>query len=335
VTGADAFCQSFVPGGTNATGSQVPSGTSYKAYLLPANGTAAARFTGTGGTLPRGWVRVDGRPFMDQLADADGKVRYPLRVGANGADIGAVGPLAATNSDYYGNGGTSDCTGYTSLTGSVGTGLPSGGGGVWLLDGGISCGSAARYYCLGIDYVTPLSYAAAAGRIAFVSGSTWKPGMTINGSTGIASADALCQMEATNASLPSPTTFLAAMSTTTAAAASRFDTTGAPWVRVDGVQLAATAAAFFDLSMLALAPLDISATASVYETYWIWTGSTTPQTIGTTLTTCSDWISTSAAVGPTNGVSGYTDANRWYESPTPYSNPYCTFPAGHVYCLQK
>jgi hypothetical protein len=80
--------------------------------------------------------------------------------------------------------------------------------------------------------------------------------------------------------------------------------TRAPWVRVDGVQLATTAAAFFDLTMLALAPLDTSATSSVYETYWIWTGSTTPQTTATALTTCSDWTSVSAAAGPTNAVSG-------------------------------
>jgi hypothetical protein len=70
--------------------------------------------------------------------------------------------------------------------------------------------------------------------------------------------------------------------------------TRAPWVRVDGVQLATTAAAFFDTS----------ATSSVYETYWIWTGSTTPQTTATALTTCSDWTSVSAAAGPTNAVSG-------------------------------
>ena len=162
---------------------------------------------------------------------------------------------------------------------------------------------------------------------------TWKPGTPINGMNGIASADALCQMEAANANLPNPTMFLAAMSTTTVAAASRFDLTGPPWVRVDGVQLAATAADFFDLTVLTWAPLDISSSMSVYETYWIWTGSPTPQMTGTALTTCTDWTSTSTSVGPTNGVSGYTDSSRWFQSPTPYSNPSCTFPAGHIYCL--
>jgi hypothetical protein len=126
------------------------------------------------------------------------------------------------------------------------------------------------------------------------------------------------------------------MGTTTASAASRFSTTGAPWVRVDGVQLASTAAAFFDLTMSAMASLNMSATTSVYQTYWIWTGATSPATTGTATTTCSDWTSTSTTTGVLNGVSGSTDGSRWYQPPpSPYSNPNCTFPAGHVYCLQR
>jgi len=221
-------------------------------------------------------------------------------------------------------------------TGSVGSGLPSGGSGAWLSSGGIACNSPARYYCLGVDFVTPLSYVPATGRLAFLSGATWRPGMTIGGMTGIGSADALCQMEATNASLPNPTTFYAAMATTTATAASRFSTTGTPWVRVDGVQLASSAAAFFDVSMSAMASLNLSATRSSYQTYWVWTGATSPGATGTATTTCSDWISTSVATGVLNGVSGYTDSVRWYQPPpSSYSNPTCTFTAGHVYCLQR
>jgi hypothetical protein len=336
VTGADAFCQSFAPGGANATGTLLPSGTNYKAFLLPSGVSATMRFTNPDGSVPRGWIRPDGLPFMDQLSDSSSATRYPPRIGANGTDIGAASPLAATNSDYYGSSGSAnDCTGYTATANSVGTGMPSAGSGTWLLNGGISCGSPARYYCLGVDYVVPLVYPKAAGRVAFLSSGIWNPGGTIGGMTGIGSADALCRQEAATATLTGANTFLAAMSTTTTAAAARFSTTGAPWVRMDGVQLASTAAGFFDTTTLLLAPLNLSANGSVYQTYWAWTGSATPLVVGTAANTCTDWTSTSAATTPIAGVSGYTDSNRWNVMPNPYSNPYCgTFPVGHVYCLQ-
>jgi len=217
----------------------------------------------------------------------------------------------------------------------VGTGMPSAGAGAWLLNGAVSCASPARYYCLGVDYIVPLVYPKAAGRAAFLSSGTWNPGGTIGGMMGLGSADALCRQEATNANLASPNTFLAAMSTSTQAASARFSINGAPWVRPDGIPLASTAAAFFDSTMLLDAPLNTSANSSVYQTYWVWTGSTTPAVMGTAVSTCTDWTSASATTTPIAGVSGYTDSNRWDVIPNPYSNPFCgTFPVGHLYCLQ-
>jgi len=237
-------------------------------------------------------------------------------------DVGAAAPLAATNSDYYGSAGsTNDCGGYATTTGSVGTGMPSAGAGAWLLNGAVSCASPARYYCLGVDYIVPLVYPKAAGRAAFLSSGTWNPGGTIGGMMGLGSADALCRQEATNANLASPNTFLAAMSTSTQAASARFSINGAPWVRPDGIPLASTAAAFFDSTMLLDAPLNTSANSSVYQTYWVWTGSTTPAVMGTAVSTCTDWTSASATTTPIAGVSGYTDSNRWDVIPNPYSNP--------------
>ena len=87
--------------------------------------------------------------------------------------------------------------------------------------------------------------------------------------------------------------------------------------------------------MLLDAPLNTSANSSVYQTYWVWTGSTTPAVMGTAVSTCTDWTSASATTTPIAGVSGYTDSNRWDVIPNPYSNPFCgTFPVGHLYCLQ-
>jgi hypothetical protein len=333
ITNVDAYCQSFVPGGSNATGSVLPAGTTYRAFLLPVGVSSTMRLTKTDGSMPRGWIRPDGTPFMDQIMDSSMSTRFTPRLGADGVDIGAATPLAATNSDYYGNAPTSgDCGGYATTTGNVGTGMPSAGAGAWLNSSGTSCASAARYYCLGIDYTVPLSYPKAVGRAAFLTSGTWNPGPGL----GLGSADALCQKEAANANLPSANTFLAAMSTTTQAAAARFSINGLPWVRTDGIPLASTAAGFFDTTVLLSAPLNMSTNVqSVYQTYWVWTGSATPAMVGTAANTCTDWTSASAAVTPIAGVSGYTDANRWNVVPNTYSNPFCgTFPVGHIYCLQ-
>ncbi len=63
--------------------------------------------------------------------------------------------------------------------------------------------------------ITPVT-----GRTAFVSTSSF------DASTGISSADTLCQNEATAAGLPKSSTFLALLSTSTASAASRFTLSG-------------------------------------------------------------------------------------------------------------
>ncbi len=104
--------------------------------------------------------------------------------------------------------------------------------------------------------------------------------------------DALCSSNALAAGLPG--SFLAVVATSTDSALSRFDTTGEPWVNMNGVPLSDTA-----LSLEVAAHLDVSAgltaggelVAGASSSYW--TGASDVTEVGTE--TCEDW--TSAVAG--------------------------------------
>jgi hypothetical protein len=75
---------------------------------------------------------------------------------------------------------------------------------------------------------------------AFVSAGYYYP------SNGMGGADTICTSEAAAAGLPG--TYRAFLATTQASGMSRFGEGGAPWVRVDGVVLAATGTVSFACS---------------------------------------------------------------------------------------
>jgi hypothetical protein len=152
------------------------------------------------------------------------------------------------------------------------------------------CSQLARIFCFGTGFDVPLAPTApASSRAAFLT----VQGFTSGG--GLASADALCAQEASLAGVPG--TFLAALGTSTASAASRFDLMGPPWARLDGIQLAAT-----PLDLIA-GKLDatLSLTSARTEAYGcVITGGA----LGTTSpagTACTDWTDVTAI-----GIGGNT-----------------------------
>ncbi|MGH7925108.1 MAG: hypothetical protein ACREQH_11030 [Candidatus Binatus sp.] len=146
-------------------------------------------------------------------------------------------------------------------------------------------------------------------------------------STGLASADTLCQTEATNAGLTNPSTFLALLSTSTASAASRFDLSmgSMPFVRQDGIKIA-------DAPTLAAgSALDSGIWQHADGSYFsgfdptVWTGSATPNAMSAN--TCSDWTSNSAK--GTDGFATETEGMWWrsFDMTSCSSKP--------VYCLEQ
>lgn len=108
----------------------------------------------------------------------------------------------------------------------------------------------------------------------------------------LAGLDAQCQSDATAAGLSG--TYKALVATDGASAASRFSTSGGPWVRVDGAILSETAADLFGTEPL-LAAIDAEAEGGYCGNCRVANGADGLTTPGTAATTCNNWTSTSGS----------------------------------------
>jgi hypothetical protein len=285
IAGADTLCQS------EAQSASPPLPGTYRAWLSTDSTGASSRLGSA-----RAWVRPDGKPFADRVADfaaaGPSHIYYPIRLSATGSDLGRLDVFTGTNYDGQPYAGSTCGSWSSSATGSGATGVSTAGAAMFTIWGSSPCSFPRPVYCFGISNTSQLLVTPTSGRKAFLSRGAWSPG------GGLASADALCQSEATSAGLSG--TFKALLATTTASAASRFNQSGAPWVRVDGVALAPTAAALFASGTLIWdLPLNIPADNSGQRSNSSqWSGAPSPPSgtnlltlVGTATTTCQDWSS--------------------------------------------
>jgi len=284
LAGADDACQA------RAAAAGLPG--TYRAWLSTSGAGAVDAIARLGSA--RGWVRPDGKPFVDTTTDlAGGRIMYPPRLDESGNDLGQVFALTATTADGTLHPLTTTCSDYTDTNASgifVG-GWASAGSGMFTVFDFRSCSAWGHLYCFGVDQSRALGPTPVAGRRAFVTNAFFTTG------GGLGAADALCASEASAASLPG--TFLAALATTTASASSRFDTTGAPWVRADGLALTPTAAALFSTPYMDVA-FNVNADGTAwFGNYGVWGGASSWSSVGTAASTCDDYTSTvgSSAVG--------------------------------------
>ena len=245
----------------------------YVAWLSTNELAAIDRLAGA-----RGWVRPDGRPFVDRPADIlEGLIFYPPVLDELGQEVRNRRALTGTSQD---GDAASTCENWTNLVESTATvGEPGATFSAWSSDTTHDCAEnqSVGVYCFGVDMSVPVEYEPVEGRRAFVSAST------LDGSAGIAAFDETCAVEAEGAGLSG--SFLAVVATSTQSALSRFDTAGAPWVNMFGVPLADTAGALSIAAHLDAPPSVTAAGAPVTGAYWV--GSSTPTTAGTS--TCTDW----------------------------------------------
>jgi hypothetical protein len=284
----------------------------------------------------QGWIRTDGLPFTDTIANLTNnqKVYYPLRY----TEISSVTPefSAWTGTTYDGTTQLSPirtCNDWTDSTGSSTgeAGVTGGSSGRWVRNAGsgVTCSATQRrpIYCFGTTRSTALTFTSATGRRAFLSTGT------VNLGTGRATADNLCRTEAAAAGLPNASNYLAAMATTTESAMARFNLTGQPWVRSDGVRLAATPAQFLGASHSLEATLNVSASGTTY--FWAANsnraavGSQSPDARAATAASdsCNDW-----GPGGTTALYGdvdITNAHFWGLSKLVSCST-----ASQVYCLE-
>ena len=266
LAGADALC-------TNAASAAGLDGT-FVAWLSTTTVDAIDRLAGS-----RGWVRTDGTALADQPAQiASGELFVPLDLDENGhpAPLPAE-PWTGTNPDGRAASGLScgDWTGAgTGQQGVAAAGMPS------FTDGGtIPCMATRSLYCFELGQVTPVAPVVTAGRIAFVSISTYAGG-------GLSQLDAACNADAAAAGLLG--SYLAAVATTTASPASRFVADVRPWRRVDGQLVAADNATLFGGTLTAF--IDQRADGVYLADPVVLDGTSVgPSSAGTMASTCTDW----------------------------------------------
>jgi Divergent InlB B-repeat domain len=323
LSGADLLCdQRAKAAGLWNTNGSTP--TRFKAWLATTAHSATSRLAGA-----RGWIRVDGREFADDLVSHPSQSFYPVGLDENGT-ASTDSPITGTADDgtalFTTPSNNGNCDDFTfplptpSPTSAM-FGDPTASNSAWTADElGLGwCTLAVPIYCFESAFsttrVSPSPTPSPGGlRGAFVT--FWTPG------GGLASADAECQADKGGM----PGNYLALLATTTSSAASRF-TDGQPWARADGVLVAATAA-----DLLAgnwLAPIIVQSDGTVLQNLGQVFGGA--KTLGAMATTsqdsCGDWGSTSG-----NGIGGYASSTTeaWDGDFSPTCN------AAHLlYCLQQ
>jgi hypothetical protein len=213
----------------------------------------------------RGWRLVDDTPLADHPSDfATVSLLSPFALDEFGNDVRLTTGAAWSGTFFDGSPAFDHCSDWTTSSvavfGNVGDPALS----VFAEGNRDSCEKARPLYCLEIGSATEVAVSAQPARLAFVSASLWRPN-----AAGIPSADALCMANARDAKLTD--TFLAYLPSSTGGASSRFSRAGAPWRRVDGPLLAATANDLFEAPLHANF-LDRAADGTVVNTESIWSG---------------------------------------------------------------
>lgn len=318
LAGADAKCQGL------ADAAGLPG--TFRALLSTSAVDARDRFTAGGG-----WVRVDGKIWSATKSEVftTFRSRSPLWLDEGGVRRSTTAWTGSSADGVRFPGRTcADWTATASPDANVGVSAYSFGA----VNANVApCASPTALYCLGDDLARPVpAPAIGTSRRAFVS--TGK----VSASAGVAGFDALCASEATAAGFAAPATYKAFVApSTTVAAASRFSAAGARWVRVDGVDLATTAAkvlagdtdAALDLDAMGLKVDD----SNVFTGYRVTAGvDPSPMKPGTH--TCADWTAADAASQAGFGLSGAAGSIGYAAYPANAVEG-CAAPR-RVYCLQ-
>jgi hypothetical protein len=304
VAGADSICQQRA----DAAGLDG----SFVAWISDSQSSAFSRLGAA-----RGWVRVDGLPFMDEIRAP--LTYYPPSLTEQGAPVTDT-PIGLGR---YGEPTDNECNDWRGGDGFILTGDPTAGFGGWIGSvGGTGCTVNFRLYCLQRDFISPMTISRASGRQAFVTNEPWSPG------GGLADADARCAADARAAGLSG--TYRALLGTTTASAASRFSTAGSVGVRLDGIPLVARAADLFDAAGTLLAPLQVTAFGTYLTNYGSWSGGADPRSAGTAASTCNNWTSSTGTAVAGRVLFGKLSKAYAFDTALP-----CNTGFTHLYCLEQ
>lgn len=289
----------------------------YVAWLSTATTDAKSKLAGA-----RGWVRTDGRPFVDDVTDLiNGYTLFPLSVDEWGQRLDDVTVVTATDPTgvRYADADHGTCEDWTSADAQLATtgGVSDTGDAFWTLWDSLSigCDASVHLYCFGVDADEPLDFQPSTGRVAFVTAQPLLP------SVGLEVADSLCAEEAGQGGLVGE--FRALMATDTTAAVARLDLDGEPWVRPDGVPIVEDPA---DLTDEILAPIARTADGAVADPSVAWTGAPDLES-ASSLESCASWTS---LVGEARVGLSSRSTSAWFDA----QSLGCDADYGVVYCFE-
>jgi hypothetical protein len=268
----------------------------------------------------RGWVRRDGKPFVDTVDDlVAGTIFYPPVLDEHGTFLNVAVATGTMDTGLL-DSPARTCNSYTSTAASdsITQGHSSGTTISWTADVPMAaCDQPMPIYCFGIDHVTPIAKPMEPGKLAFLTDGDWPSG------GGITAADAMCNAEAQAQNITGRT-FAALLGYEFVSPTSRFST--GPWVRRDGALVTT------DLTTW-IAPLNVTAT-TMYRRELVWTGAATV----TTAPDASTYVSDSCFSWLTAGLIGTGRVSvAGYILPAGFGvvgADYC-YAAHRLYCLEE
>jgi Divergent InlB B-repeat domain len=317
LAGADAACAEAVAG----AGSLAATG-KYVAWISSSQSNAIDRIrAAAGGTVPRGWVRVDGKPFMDDFPsplELNAHILYPVMIDEKGAPAQFQ---TFTGTDVHGVVITPNCNNWSSsASADVGImGTAWSGGLNWTEGVAQSCSTTTTVYCMQVDHVAQVTVPAPPtnAKLVFVA-APYDP------SSGLAGGDAKCAADASAAGLAG--TFRAMLATVAAGAASRFQVDGSRAVaRTDNVIVASRDTDLFAARPIMLAPLGLTALGQP-DASGVYTGAQSP--LQGADQNCNDWTVATTTAMTRFGVASYIGLEFFFAF-----TDFCTRGTS-VYCLQ-
>ena len=337
LSGANAICMTEA-GSLVGTGPK--QNTKFIAFLSTPQVDFKTQLSGQG-TNATGWRRPDGTPVFNRLGDlANNVVYYPPRWDATrdlaGPPVSQSAPRVWTGSNVDGtfSGGCAGVGtvpiwwGGSGISGQGTYGLASASSSMAVSTDTQNCATTtAHLLCLGIDRASSVDAAPVTGRLAFTSTANFNPN-----SMGIATADAICKSESTQAGLPG--SYRALLAQEGASAISRFDTTGRTWVRVGDqqpiVRRASDLASDATKNLLTAPNVNAAGTLRLGKTI-NWSGSVSPMLPGPGVN-CTDWFDSQGK--SKSGYAGDTSLSVWWDYNV-FSGQTCNQEFHKVICLQE
>ena len=334
---ADAVCQA------RATAASLPNAAGYRAWLSDSVDDAYCRMHNLTGkratncgqaTLPGSagpWWRTDGKPFgagLPELLYPLEEVLHPPLV----TEFAIQAPYSSawTGTDEEGAARLATCGDWTSEGADLATnGLANRTAFSWTLSASAVCSSLMNHlYCFETGVADPLPPFPASGRLAFLTSAHGTGNLggwpVAAGATGLAAGDAICRNLATAAGIRQPGSFSAWLSAAGTNAIDRFDHEG-PWMRLDGIEVAASRQELTDGALAA--PINLTETGTYLNNWAVWTGTLGAGWEGPSH--CSSWIEDSAASFGQYGFANSADLPWTFAGETG-----CNFEWSYLYCLQ-